>query len=140
MAGAYYEVLRPTMGGLTGDNAEHEIVGFKVARDELLKLTFVAGLKQNVREGVEACMTATSDLTWIREAATATEVTTHSRKPTPYAAVLSTEIPRSENVAHKPTPLPRSALQSANSSPQGGSLAMKAVSYTHLTLPTTPYV
>ena len=126
VAGAYYEVLRPTMAALTGDNADHETVGFKVARDELLKLTFVAGLRQNVREGVEARMTAASDLAWIREAATATEVATHSRKITPYAAVVSTEIPRSDSTAQKPTPSPRSAI-STNSSQQGGNFAMRDI-------------
>ena len=41
VAGAYYEVLLPTMAGLNGANAEHEIASFKVARDELLKLSLI---------------------------------------------------------------------------------------------------
>ena len=88
VAGAYYEVLRETLGALTDPHKKERCEGFRSARDELLKLTFVAGLRQNIREGVEARMDGNSTLAWIREAAAALEVAT-SRKKTAYAAVAT---------------------------------------------------
>ena len=92
VAGAYYEVLRDTLAGQRDPNKKDVQRGFRSARDELLKLTFVAGLRQNIRESVEARMDSNSTLAWIREAASAQEVAT-SRKKTAYAAVATGATP-----------------------------------------------
>ena len=80
VAGAYYEVLRSTQDALTAPDKAAKIAGFKTSRDELLKLTYVAGLRNNIREGVEARLTSKSDLAWIREAAAAMEIATARKK------------------------------------------------------------
>ena len=87
VAAAYYEVLRDSKASLADPHKNHKETGFKVAQNELLKLTYVAGLKTHIREQVEAAMVPTSTLAWIREKAAAVEVAT-SRKKTGYAAAI----------------------------------------------------
>ena len=88
VAGAYYEVIKDTMEALTDPDKAAKQLGFKTARDELLKLTFVAGLRTGIREQVEAGLEATSTLSSIKEKASAVEVAL-SRKQSNYAAAAS---------------------------------------------------
>ena len=80
VAGSYYEVLRDKQATLEGPHKEDCVRGFKASRDELLKLTFVAGLRNNIREQVEARIESKHGLEWIREAAAAMEIATTRKK------------------------------------------------------------
>ena len=97
VAGSYYEVLRDKQATLAGPHKEDCIRGFKASRDELLKLTFVAGLRNNIREQVEARIQSKHDLEWIREAAAAMEIATARKKVVAVASYA-------EMAAKPPTP------------------------------------
>ena len=111
VAGAYYQVLRETQATLADPHKEARVEGFQTARNELLKLTYVAGLRQSIREVVEARMTSSSDLAWIREAAAAMEIATAGRQKNAYAAALSAE-PSATLPSQAAKPVDMSDLQS----------------------------
>ena len=82
--------MEETLDGIDGPDKAAVTKGFKMARDDLLKLSYVAGMRSSIRQGIEGRMENDLDLEWVKKTAKVLELAEiEAGKKKAYAAALT---------------------------------------------------